>query len=131
MSSNLSIIKIASIQNNNIILTAEDSNIVEYFTNLVKEKLSNKYNIMAHNHIFSAIEYDFNARTGKFDVILRKELIGEISPIVVGENFSAGYWQTSVVVDILTNRLFMTKNSIYGIYNIEDFRNIQLDSLEI
>jgi hypothetical protein len=100
--------------------------IFDYYIGILKEKCGDEYKYLkTHKNIVGG---PFSYRPGNNDSRLIGELDGDV---VIGWSFAVGNWHSSVVENIIDNNIIITKNSVYAIHNLSDFRDKKLDNIGI
>jgi hypothetical protein len=121
------ILKIGSIIPDFTIMVINDAgSIFDYYISILREECGGEYKYLkTHKNIIGG---PYSYRPGKNDSRVVGKLDGEL---VIGMSFSIGNWHSSVVEKIVSNNIVITKNSVYAIHSLSDFRNDKLNKLGI
>jgi hypothetical protein len=108
-----------------IMIVSDGGPIIDHYVSILKKETSGYSFLKTQKKIVGG---PFSYRPGNNDSRLIGELDGEI---VIGMSFAVGNWHSSVVEKIIDNNIIITKNSVYVIHNISQFRDKKIESLGI
>ena len=100
--------------------------IFDHYVAILKEKCGDEYKFLKTDKNIIGGPYSY--RPGNNDPRLFGELDGEL---VIGMSFTVGNWHSSIVEKIINNNIVITKNSVYAIHSVSEFRDKKLKDLGI
>lgn len=107
--------------------TTLNEDIISFYLGQLKEYVGDRYLIMKTKGIVGSINFNpYVSIKGPFFII-------NDSLPQIGQKFkcNSGNWGTSIVEEIVSDDVFITKNSVYLIYDKSKFRERKLDDLGI
>lgn len=108
-----------------IMVVSDGGSIFDYYITILKNKSKGFSFLKTAQTIVGG---PFSYRPGNNDSRLIGEVDGEI---VIGMSFAVGSWHSSVVEQIIDSNVIITKNSVYAIHNLSEFRDKKIESLGI
>ena len=100
--------------------------IFDHYVAILKEKCGDEYKFLKTDK--NIIGGPHSYRPGNNDTRLFGELDGDL---LVGMSFVVGSWHSSIVQKIINNNIVITKNSVYAIHSVSEFRDKKLKDLGI
>jgi hypothetical protein len=100
--------------------------IFDHYVSILKEFCGDEYKFLKTDKNIIGGPYSY--RPGNNDPRLFGELDGEL---VIGMSFTVGNWHSSIVEKIINNNIVITKNSVYAIHSVSEFRDKKLKDLGI
>jgi hypothetical protein len=99
--------------------------IFDHYVSILRESCSEYKYLKTDKNIIGG---PYSYRPGNNDPRLFGELDGEL---VIGMSFTVGNWHSSIVEKIINNNIVITKNSVYAIHSVSEFRDKKLKDLGI
>lgn len=108
-----------------IMIVSDGGPIFDYYISILRKECESSYSFLKTTK--SIVGSPFSYRLSKaIDAPLIGELDGEL---IVGMSFAVGSWHSSIVEKIIDNNIVITKNSVYAIHNVSDYRDKKIDNI--
>lgn len=118
----------------NILLASDGGSLYEHYISLlVKNCSSDKYNFIESQKVIIGEPWSLT---------VHKTKVSQLSDVLKGTSdgdpligkpysISGGFWKTTEVIEVISDCVFITKNSVYAIHDIMNFRNRKIGELGV
>jgi hypothetical protein len=112
-----------------IMIVSDGGLLFDYYVSILREKCSGEYSFLKSTKSIVGYPQLFRTPHNQSETI---KGISDGDPIL-GQSytFNNGYWHTTKVEKIIDDRILITKNSVYAIHNVSDFREKKLKEIGI
>lgn len=125
-------------RNQTIMIVSDGGPIFDHYIYILRKECESSYSFLKTTKSIVGGPFSYrphmivNNLRSSGNSLIDTPLVGELDgELVIGMSFAVGNWHSSVVEKIISNNIVITKNSVYAIHSLSEFRNDKLNKLGI